>query len=75
MRIGKLALSTADEKVNNLRFANEIFGGGSSGNLFQTLRTGKGDTYGGYSSISTSVRANTTLKSLEIIKNMVSNYA
>ncbi len=85
IRIGKLALSAKDENANNLRFANEIIGGGSSGKLFQTLRIGKGYTYGAYSSvgnskeiapytISTSVRANATFKSLDIIKNMVSNY-
>ena len=83
--IGKLALSGKDEDANNLDFANEILGGGSSGRLFQTLRIGKGYTYGAYSSISqaniispftirTSVRANATLKSLEIIKNMVKDY-
>ena len=85
IRIGKLALSAEDENANNLRFANEIIGGGSSGKLFQTLRIGKGYTYGAYSSIgnskeiapytiSTSVRANATLKSLNIIKDMVANY-
>lgn len=86
IRIGKLALSQENEEANNLRFANEIIGGGSSGKLFQTLRIGKGYTYGAYSGISsnkevspftvrTSVRANATLKSLEIIKNMISNYS
>lgn len=84
--IGKLALSAKNEEAENLYFANEILGGGSSGRLFQTLRIEKGYTYGAYSSIgnslevspftvSSSVRANATLKSLEIIKDMVSNYA
>ena len=84
--IGKLALSQENDEANNLSFANEILGGGSSGKLFQTLRIGKGYTYGAYSSIvsnkevspftvRTSVRANATFKSLEIIKNMVVNYA
>jgi len=84
--IGKLAVSQENEEANNLDFANEILGGGSSGKLFQTLRIGKGYTYGAYSSIEknkevspftirTSVRANATLKSLQIIKDMVSNYA
>ncbi|RAJ11931.1 M16 family metallopeptidase [Olleya aquimaris] len=83
--IGKLALSAKDEEANNLDFANEILGGGSSGRLFQTLRIGKGYTYGAYSGITereavspftirTSVRANATLKSLEIIKDMVNDY-
>ncbi len=86
IRIGKLALSGKSEAANNLDFANEIIGGGSSGKLFQTLRIGKGYTYGAYSGVSkrkeispftvrTSVRANATLKSLKIIKDMVTNYA
>lgn len=84
--IGKLALSATDENANNLDFANEILGGGSSGRLFQTLRIEKGYTYGAYSGFSnslevapflvrTSVRANATLKSLEIIQEMLINYS
>jgi zinc protease len=68
-----------------LDFANEILGGGSSGRLFQTLRIQKGYTYGASSgvpsrkevapfTISSSVRSNATLPSLEIIKEMVANY-
>lgn len=86
IQIGKLALNRTHDFANKLNFANEILGGGSSGKLFQTLRIEKGYTYGAYSEISesktiapftirTSVRANATLKSLEIIQNMVSNYA
>jgi len=84
--IGKLALSAKDENANNLDFANEILGGGSSGRLFQTLRIEKGYTYGAYSGFSnslevapflvrTSVRANATLKSLKIIQDMLKNYS
>lgn len=84
--LGKLALSENDPDANKLEFANEILGGGSSGKLFQTLRIGKGYTYGAYSGIgenlevspfyiTTSVRANATLPSLEIIEEMVTNYA
>lgn len=84
--IGKLALAASNEDANNLDFANEIIGGGSSGRLFQTLRIEKGYTYGAYSGIGsskeeapytvrTSVRANATLKSLEIIKDMITNYS
>ncbi len=83
--IGKLALSSEDADANKLDFANDILGGGSSGRLFQTLRIEKGYTYGAYSgvgngkeiapfTIRSSVRANATLKSLEIIKDMVTNY-
>ncbi|RSK38614.1 M16 family metallopeptidase [Mangrovimonas spongiae] len=84
--IGKLALSETNPEANNLAYANEILGGGSSGRLFQTLRIEKGYTYGAYSGIreskevgpfyiNSSVRANATLASLEIIKTMVANYA
>lgn len=84
--IGKLALSAKDPNASKLEFANQILGSGSSGRLFQTLRIEKGYTYGAYSgvreseaiapfTVRTSVRANATLKSLEIIKDMVSNYA
>ena len=84
--IGKLALSEKDEEADELNFANEILGGGSSGKLFQTLRIEKGYTYGAYSGVSsslevspfyitTSVRANATLSSLKIIEEMVENYA
>ena len=84
--IGKLALAATDENANNLDFANDILGGGSSGRLFQTLRIEKGYTYGAYSGfrnslevapflVRTSVRANATLKSLEIIQDMLQNYA
>ena len=84
--VGKLALSEKDEDANELEFANEILGGGSSGKLFQTLRIGKGYTYGAYSGIgesleiapfyvSTSVRANATLPSLQIIEEMLENYS
>jgi len=83
--IGKLALSATSDEASKLDFANEIIGGGSSGRLFQVLRIGKGYTYGAYSrvpareevspfTITSSVRANATLPSLEIIKDMVTTY-
>ena len=83
--IGLPALSANNDDYTKLDFANEILGGGSSGRLFQTLRIEKGYTYGAYSyipsrdetapfTISTSVRANATLPSLEIIENMVKEY-
>ncbi len=83
--IGNIALSGTNEDFNNLDYANEILGGGSSGKLFQTLRIQKGYTYGAYSGIkasrnkspfiiSTSVRANATLPSLKIIENLITNY-
>jgi zinc protease len=83
--VGKLTISGKDENYNNLNYANQILGGGSSGRLFQTLRIEKGYTYGAYSNIVataeiapftlyTSVRANATLPSLQLIKEMLINY-
>ena len=83
--IGKLALSGKDPQSSQLNFANEVLGGGSSGRLFQTLRIEKGYTYGAYSRVqqlnetapfivSTSVRANATVPSLQIIRNMLTDY-
>jgi zinc protease len=83
--VGRLALAANDPNSNNLDFANEILGGGSSGRLFQTLRVEKGFTYGAGSFIgqskeiapfvvNTSVRSNATLQSLEIIQSMLTNY-
>ncbi|MBQ4819468.1 pitrilysin family protein [Aquimarina sp. MMG016] len=83
--IGKLALSATNPEFNNLDFANEILGGGSSGRLFQTLRIEKGYTYGAFSGVrkqhnispffvATSVRANATLPSLKIIEEMIATY-
>jgi zinc protease len=82
---GRIALSATDANSNNLNFANEILGGGSSGKLFQTLRVEKGYTYGAYSFVSktkekapflvnTSVRSNATLPSLQIIESILSDY-
>jgi zinc protease len=83
--VGRLALSANDENGNNLDFANEILGGGSSGKLFQTLRIEKGYTYGAGSGVNklkekapffvnTSVRSNATLPSLQIIQSMLADY-
>ncbi|MES2647213.1 MAG: pitrilysin family protein [Bacteroidota bacterium] len=84
--IGKLALSASDPNSNNLAYANEMLGGGISSRLNQVLRIGKGYTYGAQSLIFnskevapfaaiTSVRANATLASLELIKNMIADYS
>tara|TARA_B110000046_G_scaffold185581_1_gene227858 strand:- start:465 stop:3299 length:2835 start_codon:yes stop_codon:yes gene_type:complete len=83
---GKLVLSASDTLFNKLSYANEILGGGSSGRLFQTLRIEKGYTYGAYSFISesnevspfvaySSVRANATSSSMEIIEGLIQNYS
>jgi zinc protease len=83
--LGRLALSASDPDYNNLDFANEILGGGSSGKLFQILRIEKGYTYGAYSFLQdnsevspfvaySSVRANATKPSMEIIIDLLKNY-
>ncbi len=86
LAIGKLAVSAQDEEYDNLKFANEIIGSGSSGQLTQILRIEKGYTYGAYSFLRntkitvpyivfSSVRANATLPSLEIIEGLLKNYS
>ncbi len=83
--IGKQAISGVNPQYNELTYANEKLGGGSSGQLFQTLRIEKGYTYGAYAFVqqrtevspftaTSSVRANATLASLEIMKDMIANY-
>ncbi len=86
IQIGKLALPATDANYNNLNFANQVLGSGSSGRLTQVLRIDKGYTYGASSYVvsskevapfivSTSVRANATLASLQIMQDMLANYA
>ena len=83
--VGRLSLSGMDPDNNNLDFANEIIGGGSSGKLFQVLRIEKGYTYGAYSGlvklkekapfiVTSSVRSNATLPSLQIIEKILKEY-
>lgn len=85
IRIGRLALSAKDENYNNLEYTNQIIGGGSSGRLFQLLRIEKGYTYGAYSRVEdtreiapwtayTSVRANVTLESMKLMRDLLENY-
>ena len=83
--VGRLSLSATDPNSNKLDFANEIIGGGSSGKLFQILRIEKGYTYGAYSGVvklkekapfivTSSVRSNATLPSLQIIEKTLNEY-
>ncbi|UTW54000.1 pitrilysin family protein [Kordiimonas sp. SCSIO 12610] len=85
LNIGRLTVSSLDSDANKLDFTNEKLGGGISGDLAQTLRIEKGYTYGAFSSVlsgkvqqpfvaSTSVRANATKASLEIIRDMIAGY-
>ncbi|PCI64140.1 MAG: peptidase M16 [Kordiimonadales bacterium] len=83
--VGKLAVATTHEDANKINFTNEKLGGGISGDLAQVLRIEKGYTYGAYSRItrgttaqpfsaSTSVRANATQASLEVIRDMIATH-
>ena len=85
LSIGKLVPATPDADHKQIVFANEKLGGGISGDLAQVLRIEKGYTYGAYSfvgegltpqtfRIGTSVRANATEPSLEIISQMLTDY-
>jgi zinc protease len=86
LQVGRLALSATDPDYTRLDFANERLGGNSSGRLFQLLRIEKGYTYGARSGlvdtvevgpwmVRTSVRANVTLESLELVRDQIRNYA
>ena len=86
LQVGRLALSAADPDHIRLDFANERLGGNSSGRLFQLLRIEKGYTYGATSGLvdtaeigpwlaRTSVRANVTLESLELLRDQIRDYA
>ena len=86
LQVGRLALSATDPDFTRLGFANERLGGSSSGRLFQLLRIEKGYTYGATSQIvetlevgpwfaQTSVRANVTRESLELLRDQIRDYA
>ncbi|MDF7814938.1 pitrilysin family protein [Hymenobacter sp. YC55] len=83
--IGKLALTGADPDLSKATFANAVLGSGASGRLTQLLRIQKGYTYGASSSVlelkemapfvvSTSVRANATGASLQLIRQLLTDY-
>ncbi len=83
--LGRMALSASDADYNNLDYANEVLGGGSSGKLMQILRIEKGYTYGASSFLQeniesslfvaySSVRANATNASMDIIVNLLDGY-
>lgn len=85
INVGKLSLRGNDPDYNNLDYANERLGGGSSARLFQILRIQKGYTYGARSYAvrrrepgpfiaQTSVRANVTLESLQILREQLETY-
>ncbi len=82
---GQLTFPGADDDYNNLIYANDRLGAGSSARLFQLLRIQKGYTYGASSRIlrreamsallaQTSVRANVTKESLDLLSNEFEKY-
>ena len=84
--VGKAALAGNDDEFELAQMANTRLGYGSSARLLQVLRIEKGYTYGAGSrfsrthyqgpfSVRTRVRSNVTLESLQIIKDLVGNYA
>ena len=85
LTIGRLAVNATDPDFYRLDFTNEKLGGGISGDFAQVLRIEKGYTYGAGSGIGeslaprpwlarTSVRANATQASLEIMRDMIGDY-
>ncbi|MYI05843.1 MAG: insulinase family protein [Gemmatimonadetes bacterium] len=86
INVGRLALARTDDEYHPATVMNfRLGGGGFASDLTQTLREGKGYTYGvgsrfqgghypGPFSVSTSVRSNVTLESLEIIRDMLASY-
>ncbi len=87
LTMGKVAVAANDEDFNKINIVNNRLGAGSSARLTQTLRINKGYTYGAFSFIqarreypgafvaSTQVRSNVTLESLQILQDLIGNYA
>jgi zinc protease len=84
--MGKAALKGGDPMYDALVMANNRLGSDSSARLTQVLRIQKGYTYGARSGVArhhytgaflarTQVRSNVTLESLNIVKDLVGNYA
>ncbi len=84
--VGKPAPGINDPDYYKLTVVNERLGGAGSGRLFQELRENRGYTYGAYSSIpatkqdgyfvaTSSVRANVTKESAQVMKEILEGYA
>ena len=85
--VGKRVVPATDPDWVRLNYANQRLGGGSSARLFQLLRIEKGYTYGAGSYVGdntmgaspwlayTSVRANVTLESMELMREQINDYA
>lgn len=85
IRVGYMAMPQTDPDYYPAEIMNHQLGGGITGRLFQVLRIQNGYTYGAGSSfsgtllpgpytVSTSVRANVTLESMDLIKDILENY-
>lgn len=86
LRIGYPALAARDKDFYPATVTNYILGGGGfASQLTQQLREGKGYTYGigsafagtrdpGTFTISSGVRANVTLESVQLVKSILENY-
>ena len=86
LRVGLLAMSGNDPDYLRLSYANERFGGGSNGRLFQQLRVEKGYTSEATSHLTngletvawiarTSVRSDVTIESLKLLNELIKTYA
>ena len=87
IRVGRRTLMSDQPDWARLGFANQRLGGGASARLTQLLRIEKGYTYGAYSRLgrfvndvspwlaSTSVRANVTLESLQLLRQQITDYS
>ncbi len=87
LMVGKTSVTSTDEDYNRIRIVNNRLGTGSSARLTQTLRINKGYTYGAFSYLqprryypgayvaTTQVRSNVTLESLQILQDLIGNYA
>ena len=85
IRVGYMAMPQIDPDYYPAAVMNHQLGGGITGRLFQILRVQNGYTYGARSgfagtllpgpfTVSTSVRANVTLESMVLIKDILENY-
>lgn len=85
IRAGYMAMPQTDPDYYPAMVMNHQLGGGITGRLFQILRIQNGYTYGAGSNFagtslpgpfaaSTSVRANVTLESMDLIKDILENY-
>ena len=83
--VGKAAPGTKDPEHYKLTVVNERLGGSGGARLFQELREKRGYTYGAYSRVpdsqygsafvaTSSVRANVTKESAEVIREIISGY-